>query len=72
MNNNYAIFMKNMNDFKAQLEKANNDSYKKVLKALKDFIDAVDSMNDLNPEEANEFMKIVSSSWIFSAITKSK
>ena len=54
------------------MEKTNNDSYKKILKALKDFIDAVDSMNDLNPEEAKEFMSIVSSSLAFSTIVKSK
>lgn len=70
MNSNYVIFMKNMNEFKTQLEKTNNDSYKKVLKAVKDFIDAVDSMNDLNPKEAEEFINIVTSSLAFSTITK--
>lgn len=29
MNTNYAIFMENVNGFKVQLEKTNNDSYKK-------------------------------------------
>lgn len=70
MNDNYVIFMKKINGFKEQLEKANNDSYKKILKALKDFIDAVDSMHDLNPKEAEEFANIVFSSLAFSEITK--
>ena len=70
MNVNYENFMKKMNEFKTQLEINNNDSYKKVLKAVKDFIDAVDSMHDLNPKEAEEFLKIVSSSFAFSTIEK--
>lgn len=70
MNDNYVIFMQRMNQFKSQLEKNNNDSYKKVLKTVKDFIDAVDSMHDLNPKEAEEFVKIVTSSLAFSNIKK--
>lgn len=70
MNDNYVIFMKKMNQFKTQLEKNNNDSYKKVLKAIKDFIDAVDSMHDLNPKETEEFIKIVTSSLALSNIKK--
>lgn len=70
MNDNYVNFMQRMNQFKSQLEKHNNDSYKKVLKAVKDFIVAVDSMHDLNPKEAEEFVKIVTSSLVFSNIEK--
>lgn len=69
-NDNYVNFMQRMNQFKSQLEKNNNDSYKKVLKAVKDFIGAVDSMHDLNPKEAEEFVKIVTSSLVFSNIEK--
>lgn len=62
--------MKKMNEFKIQLEINNNDSYKNVLKAIKDFINAVDSMHDLNPKEAEEFIKIVTTSLAFSDIRK--
>lgn len=70
MDRDYTIFMQSINEIKDKLEKENNDSYKKILKALKDFIDAVDSMHDLNPKEAEEFIYIVSSSYAFSQITK--
>ncbi len=70
MDRDYAIFMQSINEIKDKLEKENNDSYKKILKALKDFIDAVDSMHDLNPKEAEEFINIVCSSYAFSQITK--
>lgn len=70
MNVNYENFMKKMNEFKTQLEINNNDSYKNVLKAVKEFIDAVDSMHNLNSKEAEEFLKIVSSSFAFSTIAK--
>ena len=70
MDRDYTIFMQSINEIKDKLEKENNDSYKKILKALKDFIDAVDSMHDLNPKEAEEFIIIVSSSYAFSQITK--
>lgn len=70
MNANYEIFMKKMNEFKKQLEINNNDSYKNVLKAVKDFINAVDSMHDLNPKEAEKFAKIVTTSLAFSDINK--
>lgn len=59
-----------MNQFKAKLEKNNNDSYKKVLKSVKDFIDEGDSMHDLNPKETEEFVKIVISSLALSNIKK--
>lgn len=59
MDNNYITFMNNMIAIKAQLEKNNSDSYKKILDAVKDFIEAVDSMNKLNPIEAKEFQNIV-------------
>lgn len=70
MDRDYAIFIQSINEIKDKLEKENNDSYKKVLKALKDFIDAVNSMHDLNRKEAEEFINIVSSSYAFSQITK--
>lgn len=70
MDRDYTIFMQSINEIKDKLEKENNDSYKKILKALKDFIDAVDSMHDLNSKEAEEFIYIVSSSYAFSQITK--
>ena len=70
MDRDYTIFMQSINEIKDKLEKENNDSYKKILKALKDFIDAVDSMHDLNLKEAEEFINIVSSSYAFSQITK--
>lgn len=70
MDRDYTIFMQSINEIKDKLEKENNDSYKKILKALKDFIDAVDSMHDLNPKETEEFINIVSSSYAFSQITK--
>ena len=67
MDKDYTIFIQSINEIKDKLEKGNNDSYKKILKAL---IDAVDSMHDLNPKEAEEFINIVSSSYAFSQITK--
>ncbi len=70
MDKDYTAFIQSINEIKDKLEKENNDSYKKILKALKDFIDAVDSMHDLNPKEAEEFINIVSSSYAFSQITK--
>lgn len=70
MDRDYTIFMQSINEIKDKLEKENNDSYKKILKALKDFIGAVDSMHDLNPKEAEEFINTVSSSYAFSQITK--
>lgn len=45
---------------------------KKILKALKDFIDAVDSMHDLNPKEAEEFKRIVQACLTSSLIAKFK
>lgn len=68
MDNNYMAFMNNMVAIKAQLEKNNSDSYKKILDAVKDFIEAVDSMNKLNPEEAKEFQNIVLSALTASMI----
>lgn len=68
MDNNYRTFMNNMVAIKAQLEKNNSDSYKKILDAVKDFIEAVDSMNKLNPAEAKEFQNIVLSAFAASMI----
>ncbi len=68
MDNNYMAFMNNMIAIKAQLEKNNSDSYKKILDAVKDFIEAVDSMNKLNPEEVKEFQNIVLSALTASVI----
>lgn len=68
MDNNYITFMNNMIAIKAQLEKNNSDRYKKILDAVKDFIEAVDSMNKLNPEEAKEFQNIVLSALTASVI----
>ena len=57
MDNNYLTFMNNMIAIKEQLEKNNSDSYKKILDAVKDFIEAVDSINKLNPKEAKEILE---------------
>lgn len=68
MDNNYLTFMNNMIAIKVQLEKNNSDSYKKILDAVKDFIEAVDSINKLNPKEAKEFQNIVLSALTASMI----
>lgn len=68
MDNNYLTFMNNMITIKEQLEKNNSDSYKKILDAVKDFIEAVDSINKLNPKEAKEFQNIVLSALTASMI----
>lgn len=72
MDRDYAIFIQSINEIKDKLEKENNDSYKKILKALKDFIDAADSMHDLNPKEAEEFKRIVQACLTSSLIAKFK
>lgn len=70
MDRDYAIFMQSINEIKDKLEKGNNDSYKKILKAIKDLIDAIESVRDLNSAEMEEFKKIVCSSLTSSLITK--
>ena len=50
MDNNYLTFMNNMIAIKEQLEKNNSDSYKKILDAVKDFIEAVDADDEFQYE----------------------
>lgn len=53
-NCNYDNIVKAINDYKNQLER-NVKSDEKVLKALKDTLDAMESLNELSNEERNRF-----------------
>ena len=72
MDRDYAIFIQSINEIKDKLEKENNDSYQKILKAIKDLIDAIESVRDLNPKEMEEFKRIVQSCLTPSLIAKFK
>jgi hypothetical protein len=74
MNNNYVydrnIFITRMEEYQQQVEKMNQniDSNRKLLKALKDSMEAFDSLSALNREEADQYLRIlcaaVSSSFV--------
>ncbi len=72
MNNNnitydYATFVKEVNRY---VEQQRINSNMKVIKALDDTIKVYDSLNKLNPEEANLYLQILFASLTASAIRK--
>lgn len=72
MNNNnitydYATFVREVNRY---VEQQRINSNMKVIKALDDTIKVYDSLNKLNPEEANLYLQILFASLTASAIKK--
>lgn len=71
MNNNaiydYATFVREVNKY---IEQQRINSNMKVIKALDDTIKVYDSLNKLNPEEANVYLQILFASLTASAIKK--
>ena len=63
----YATFVREVNK---HAEQQRNDSNQKVFKALQDTIKTLDSMNKLNPQEANMYLQILFASLTASAIKK--
>ena len=59
---NYELFRKGMTNYKMQLENSGIESDKRVVEAVKDFLEALDSMNKLNREEENKFLQLVAAS----------
>lgn len=58
MNYNYKTFISIINNYEKELEQ-NKDSNYKVLKAIKDVKDALDSVRELNQQEYNLFSEIL-------------
>lgn len=56
----YNLFKNSMSEYIKKSENLSNESHKKVLDAVKDFLEAIDSLGKLNPIEANEFLTIIS------------
>lgn len=63
----YAIFVREVNRYAEQQRKNSNQ---KVFKALQDTIKTIDSLNELNQQEANMYLQILSVSLTTSNIKK--
>ncbi len=63
----YAIFVREVNRYAEQQRKNSNQ---KVFKALQDTIKTIDSLNELNQQEANMYLQILSVSLTASNIKK--
>lgn len=57
-NYNYEVFLAIINNYEKELEK-NKDSNYKVLKAIKDVKDALNSVSELNQKEYNLFSQVL-------------
>lgn len=71
MNYNYDLktFITTINNFEKELEK-NKESNEKIIKAIKDTTDALDSIKDLNQNEFNVYSQILLASFGCSYIFK--
>lgn len=63
----YAIFVREVNRYAEQQRKNSNQ---KVFKALQDTIKTIDSLNELNQQETNMYLQILSVSLTASNIKK--
>ena len=63
----YATFVREVNRYAEQQRKNSNQ---KVFKALQDTIKTIDSLNELNQQEANMYLQILSVSLTASNIKK--
>lgn len=68
----YNTFIKIVNDYKQQVQKDNTESAKRILKALKDTMDAYDSIRELSIQEQNVVMGILMNSMAASYILNNK
>ena len=57
---NYNLFMQSLNNLVKQLEQSNNQSDKKILDTLKKTIDALKSVSELNQNETQAFLNLLS------------
>ncbi len=57
---NYNLFMQSLDNLVKQLEKSNNESDKKILDTLKKTIDALKSVSELNQNETQAFLNLLS------------
>lgn len=56
----YNLFMQSLNNLVKQLEQSNNESDKKILDTLKKTIDALKSVSELNQNETQAFLNLLS------------
>ena len=68
----YNTFIKVVNDYKQQVQGENTESAKRILKALKDTMDAYDSVRELSIQEQNVVMGILMNSMAASYILNNK
>lgn len=57
---NYNLFMQSLENIVKQLEQNNNESDKKILDTLKKTIDALKSVSELNQNETQAFLNLLS------------
>ncbi len=57
---NYNLFMQSLDNLVKQLEQSNNESDKKILDTLKKTIDALKSVSELNQNETQAFLNLLS------------
>lgn len=62
------ILLKKMDEYKQIVQKENIESSTKILKALKDTIDAYNSIRELSVQEFNEFGQIIRAATLISYI----